>query len=96
MATASVLGAASRAELISNVRSRSSPHANKLIQLGEMDATILRCAALWIMGLCCTARADPVVQGLVVASLGIGIVGEALDKAPSHEDRATSSGSSSP
>ena len=54
-----------------------------------MRRTLLRCAALWIMGLSCTARADPVVQGLVVATLGIGIVGEALGKAPSHEDRAS-------
>jgi len=49
----------------------------------------LRCAALWIMGLSCSARADPVVQGLVVATLGVTIVSEALGKAPSREDRAS-------
>jgi hypothetical protein len=54
-----------------------------------MQRTFLRCAALWIMGLSCTARADPVVQGLVVATLGVTIVGQALGKAPSHEDRAS-------
>ena len=54
-----------------------------------MQRTFLRCAALWIMGLSCTARADPVMQGLVVATLGFSIVGQALGKAPSHEDRAS-------
>jgi len=54
-----------------------------------MQRTFLRCATLWLMGLSCTTRADPVVQGLVTAALGIGIVGEALGKAPSHEDRTS-------
>ena len=52
-----------------------------------MQRVLVRCAALWIMGLSCTARADPVVQGLLVATLGT-IVGQALGKAPSREDRA--------